>query len=123
MRARRFIVLFFLLALPVPGALRAQEEAVQQAIVETLAAWTSGSFETFQTFYAPDTRGFFLDGGLLVEGFNLGALQAAYNTGFRAEFEVRDLDVRLVGDVALSTSYLEGALTLPSGSTVPSGKA
>lgn len=94
----------------------AQEAAVRQAISETLTSWESGDFETFASYYAADARGFFLDGGQRIDGgIDAATLQAGYEAGIRADFEVRDLDVQLVGGVALSTAYIDGSLTLPGG--------
>lgn len=119
MRARTVIFVLFLVspwsARPAAG----QEAEVRQAVSETLAAWRSGDFERFATFYHADARGFFLDGGALLEGFNVAALQVAYNTGFRADLELGEMTVRVLGDVALTAALLEGVLTLPDGSSMP----
>lgn len=93
----------------------AQENEIREAMRATLAAWNDGDFEAVAAHYAPETRGFFLDGGILLRGFNLPGLQMAYAAGFRAGFEVRDIDVQLHGDVAVSVALLDGSLTLPGG--------
>ena len=119
MRART-VIFVLLLASPWSGRPAAgQEEEVRQAVSETLAAWRSGDFEQFGTFYHADTRGFFLDGGALLEGFNVEALQAVYNTGFRADLELGEMSVKVLGNVALTAALLQGGLTLPDGSNVP----
>lgn len=89
--------------------------AVRAAITETLDAWSAGDFERLAQFYLPDARGFLFGGGPLVKGFNAVALQAAYETGFRATFKVRGLEVRVLGDAAVAVAYLDGTLTLPGG--------
>ena len=96
----------------------AQDSEVAAAIEETLEAWESGRFQTFAGFYHPAARGFFLDGGPLMGGFNVPALEAAHNAGFRADLELRDLDVRVRGEVASSVAHLLGVLTLPGGRTI-----
>ena len=118
MRARTVISVLFLASLwtAQPGV--GQEAEVRQAVSETLAAWSSGDFERFAMFYHADTRGFFLDGGALVEGFNVAALEAAYNTGFRADFDLEEMSVRVHGEVAFTTALLQGVLTLPGGGLV-----
>lgn len=97
------------------GGAAAQEAEVRGAITETLSSWSSGDFETFGGYYSADARGFFLDGGNLVQGINVQALKAGYDAGLRAEFELRDLDVSVVDGVAVSSGYLDGSLTLPGG--------
>lgn len=93
----------------------AQEAEVQAAMEATLAAWNAGDLPGVAAHYAEETRGFFLDGGVLVRGFNLPALQAAYAAGFRASFTARDADVTVFGSVAVASAYLDGSLTLPGG--------
>ncbi len=102
------------LAAPISTA-AAQEAEVQAAMEATLAAWNVGDLEEVAAHYAAGTRGFFLDGGVLLRGFNLPALQAAYAAGFRASFTARDVDVRVLGNVAVAAAYLDGSLTLPGG--------
>jgi len=114
-RIAAFVLILALLSAP---NLYAQEAAVQQSIDEMVTAWEAGDFEKFAEFYHEDTRGFFLDGGVLLEGFNVAALTAAYNAGFRAEMSVRDVDVRKYGEVAVSVAYMDGVLTIPGGGRV-----
>lgn len=115
----RSLALGFGLALAVwvsvAGSLVAQDTEVTAAVTETLDAWKQGRFEEFAAFYHDDARGFFLDGGALMGGFNVATLQAAYDAGFRADLDLRDLDVRVIGEVAISVAYLVGKLTLPGG--------
>jgi ketosteroid isomerase-like protein len=116
---RPLIAAFVVTVALFPGPnLHAQEPAVQQSINEMVAAWEAGDFETFAGFYHQDTRGFFLDGGLLLQGFNVAALTMAYNAGFRAEMSVRDLDVKSYGEVSVSVAYMDGVLTVPGGGQV-----
>jgi len=103
-----------LLLAAVPNV-RAQEAEVSAAVSATLAAWADGEYETFVGFYHPDARGFFLDGGALMQGFSAPVLQAMAQAGFEANVQVRDLDVKMYGSMAVSVAYVEGALTLPGG--------
>ena len=111
---RSVVALTLAYALTAGGA-AGQESEVRQAVSGTLAAWSAGDFQAFASFYHPDARGFFLDGGVLLEGIDPAALQAGYEAGVRAEFELRDLDVRMTDGVALTAGYLDGSLTLPGG--------
>ena len=103
-----------LLLAAVPNV-RAQEAEVSAAVNATLAAWADGDYETFVGFFHPGVRGFFLDGGALMQGFNAPTLEAMAQAGFTADVEVRDLDVEVYGSTAVSVAYVEGALTLPGG--------
>ena len=106
--------LLLLLVAAVPNV-RAQEAEVSAAVTATLAAWAEGEYETFVGYYHADARGFFLDGGTLIQGFSAPALEAMAQAGFKADVEVRDLDVQMYGSMAVSVAYIEGALTLPGG--------
>jgi ketosteroid isomerase-like protein len=97
---------------------QAQEAEVRAAVAETLAAWTSGRFETFAGFYHDDVHGFFLDGGPLTGGFSVAELEAARTMGFRTEFELEGLEVSVYDGVAASAGYLVGRLILPGGTTM-----
>jgi uncharacterized protein (TIGR02246 family) len=105
---------FVILSGPAAGQ-ETPDAAVRAAITETLAAWTAGDFERLARYYRPDARGFLFGGGPLAKGFNAAALQAAYETGFRATFQVRGLDVKVLGDAAIAVAYLDGTLTMPGG--------
>jgi len=109
-----FAFVFCLGCLATP--LRAQDDPVREAMEATLAAWNEGDFETLTAQFAVDARGFFLDGGILLRGFNRPVFEAAYAAGFRASMTARDPDIRVLGEVALSVAFLDGSLTLPDGS-------
>lgn len=115
MSFRRLIPLLMLAYTATAGGVSGQEAEVRAAMTETLAAWAAGDFASFAGFYDVGARGFLLDGGLLVEGIDPAALRMGYEAGIRAQFTVRELDVRMVGGVALSTAYLDGSITLPGG--------
>ncbi len=93
----------------------AQEDAVRRAMLETIAAWTNGDFDKFAQSYHPETRGFLFGGGLLARGFNRAALEAAYEAGFRATMVLRDIDIKVFGNIAVAVAYADGSLTLPGG--------
>jgi ketosteroid isomerase-like protein len=98
----------------------AQEAEVEAAVHATLGAWSAGEYADFVAQYQADARGFFLDGGPLMDGgFNVALLQAAANAGFAADVDVQDLDVQIHGQTAISVAYLIGSLTLPGGLVMP----
>lgn len=119
MRPRAWSLVLSLLILAGAPNLRAQEAEVSSAIQATLEAYATGDFESFVGQYHSEARGFFLDGGVLLQGFNLAALQAVYNAGFRADVTVSDIDVQVHGPAAVSVAYLNGSLSLPGGVSIP----
>ena len=103
-------------ALAVPPA-SAQEAEVRAAITESLSAWTSGDVEGFGRFFTADARGFNLDGGVLIQGYNAVALRAALAAGFAFTVRPSNIDVKVYGDAAVASAYLVGSITLPGGAT------
>jgi ketosteroid isomerase-like protein len=98
-------------------AAQSQEEEVREQMLASLAAWNEGNVEVFGEYYGAEARGFNLDGGPLIRGFNPAALQAAMAAGFGISVEPRDVDVKLYGDMAVGVAYLDGRITLPGGAT------
>ena len=99
----------------------AQEAEVRAAMEEALAAWRDGDFEKLGSFYATNTRGFMLDGGFLINGFSIEALQAAASMGVAFDVEPQEIDIMMAGEgVAVAVALLEGSVTLPGG-TVQEG--
>ena len=76
----------------------AQEDEVRAAMVESLAAWSAADFQTLGGFYAAQTRGFMLDGGMLITGYNAAALEMAVAAGFSFNIEPHDIDIMMVTD-------------------------
>ncbi len=101
------------------GNVHAQEAEVSAAVRATLAALTAGRYQDFVAQYHPNARGFFLDGGPLMQGFDAATLQSAAEAGVKTSVTLRDLDVKVYGAVAVSVGYLEGTLTLPGGISLP----
>lgn len=118
MRARA-VGLGLLLFTWIAPNLQGQEAEVASAVRATLEAWTSGDYESFVASYHEAARGFFLDGSPLMRGFNVEALRAAADAGFRADVELSDLDVKIYGGMSVSVGYLAGTLTMPGGLRLP----
>ena len=98
--------------------LAAQEAEVRQAIVESLAAWRAADFQRLGTFYDARVRGYMLDGGMLLTGYNAEALQAAVDAGFSFSLEPQDIDILILNPtVAVAVAIVEGTITVPGGET------
>jgi hypothetical protein len=102
-------------------AVAAQEAEVRAAMEEALAAWRDADFEKLGSNYATRTRGFMLDGGFLITGFSIEALEAAASMGVAFNVEPQEVDIMMAGEgVAVAVAILEGSVTLPGG-TVQEG--
>jgi ketosteroid isomerase-like protein len=115
MRSRYVIFVFCLMCSRAPGPARAQETGVEAAVSETLAALVANEFTTFSNFFHDDARGFFVDGSRMIEGFSALAFRAGYLAGLRTNVVMRDLNVRVYGNTAVSGALLRGSVTLPGG--------
>jgi ketosteroid isomerase-like protein len=102
-------------------AVVAQEAEVRAAMEEALAASRDADFEKLGSFYATQTRGFMLDGGFLIIGFSVEALEAAASMGVAFNVEPQEVDIMMAGEgIAVAVAILEGSVTLPGG-TVQEG--
>lgn len=88
---------------------------VRADVSATLSALATGDGTTFVDFFHDDVRGFFVDGSSLIEGISVLAFRAAYLTGLRTNLVMRDLNVRVYGNTAVSGALLGGSVTLPGG--------
>ena len=111
MRSRYVIFVFCLMCSLATGPARAQEAAAS----ETLAALVTNEFATFANFFHDDARGFFVDGSRMIEGPSALAFRATYLAGLRTSLVMRDLNVRVYGNTAVSGALLGGSVTLPGG--------
>lgn len=112
---RTILVVFSCAALSVQPAI-GQKEEVRAAMERSLGAWRAGNFQELASYYAPQTRGFMLDGGFLITGFSVEALEAAASAGVAFNVEPREIDILMVtDDVAVTVAILEGSVTMPDG--------
>ncbi len=94
----------------------AQEDDVRAAMVASLAAWSAADFQTLGNYYIEQTRGYMLDGGMLLSGFSPAALEAAVSAGFSFQIEPRDIDILMISEaVAVAVAIVEGSISLPGG--------
>jgi uncharacterized protein (TIGR02246 family) len=114
-RAIRVFALLFCGLIMYAQPASSQEEEVRAAMMASLTAWNEGDVEAFGKYFSEETRGFHLDGGVLIRGFNREALEAALNAGFAINVVPRDIDVKVYGNAAVGVAYLDGSITLPGG--------
>jgi len=97
------------------------EAAVRASVEALLDAWTNGDFEDLASHYHSAVRGFFLEGAPLTRGFDPVALRMAWEAGLRADISLRELDVQIHDDAAVSVAYVDGSISLPGGQPPVSG--
>src|SRR5829696_7614339 len=99
-----------------PGAGDPRAEAeVREAVADLIAGYNSGNVEQIERRLAAQRNGFQGEGGFLRDVVDLGELRGAFKSGVRLKFEMRDLEVAVYGDAALTTGFFGGTVSRPNG--------
>ena len=99
---------------PGAGDPRAEGE-VRDAVADLVAGYNSGNVQQLERRVAAQRSGFHGEGGPLRDIVNLDELRGAFKSGVRLKFEMRDLEVAVYGDAALTTGFFGGTVTRPNG--------
>ena len=104
----------------VPAPLVGQDsEAVRTAVLEHYAAINNGDWEATADHHTAGFTAFLADNGLLTtwgtRQEQAELFRAMGAAGLNANWEVRQLEVQVYGDVALATGYLVGTVQFPDG--------
>ena len=118
MRSLHVIFVFCLMSSLATGSAPAQETGARAAVSETLAALVAGDVVTFANFFHDDARGFFVDGSNMIDGISALAFRAAYLAGLRTNVVMRQLNVSVYGNTAVSGALLQGSVTMPGGAMI-----
>jgi hypothetical protein len=105
---------------PGAGDPRAERE-VREAVADLVAGYNSGNVEQIERRLAPRRNGFQGEGGPLRDIVELDELRGAFKSGVRLTFEMRDLEVAVYGDAALTTGFFGGAVSRPNGRSSADG--
>jgi len=120
MRSLTSITMGLMLVVSIPARVAGQDsEAVRTAVLEHYAAIRNADFQAAAYHHTDGFTAFFTDGGLLTTygtpEEQAGLFQAMGDAGMRANWEVRQLEIRTYGDAAVATGYLVGTLQFPDG--------
>jgi len=105
---------------PGAGDPRAEGE-VRDAVADLIAGYNSGNVEQIERRLAVQRNGFQGEGGLLRDIVDLEELRNAFKSGTRLRFEMRDLEVAVYGDAALTTGFFGGTVSRPNGTSRADG--
>lgn len=105
-----------------PGAGDPRAEAeVREAVADLIDGYNSGSVEQIERRLAAERNGFQGEGGFLRDIVDLEELRGAFKSGVRLKFEMRDLEVAVYGETALTTGFFGGTVNRPNGSSSMDG--
>ena len=104
-----------------PAAIAQDVEEITKATLEHFAALNAGDADAHVQHHLPEVSSFDFEGGLL-EVFESHEQQRAswqdqFDAGFKFNFELRHLKVKVYGDAAIVTGYVMGTSTSPDGTT------
>jgi CubicO group peptidase (beta-lactamase class C family) len=99
-----------------PGAADAAAEGeVKAAVLEIMAGFTSGDVSRIERRLAPHHNVFQGEEGFLTSFIDAAELSRAFQSGFKLQFEVRELEAAVYGDTAAATFFVSGTSTPPGG--------
>lgn len=105
-----------------PGGGDPQAEAeVKAAVADLIAGYNSGNVEQIERRLAAQQNGFQSGGGFLRNIVDVEELRGAFKSGVKLNFAVRELEVAVYGDTALTTGFFGGTVILPKGNTRKDG--
>jgi len=112
---RQLIVILMIGSLVLTTVATADDaDDVKAAQLALIAALNEGDVEIIAQYLLSEHSRFPAE-GLLVEGFTKEDLKAAFNAGLKLAITARHLDVKIYGNTAIATGYIEGSITLPGG--------
>ena len=87
---------------------------VKAAVLAVDDAYNRGDVDAIaQYMHSEHSR--FPAAGLLAEGFSKEGLKAAFDAGLKLDITARHLDVKIYGNTAVATGYIEGSITSQDG--------
>ena len=99
------------------GADHDSEIEVKAAMENLLAAFNSGNVDQIEQSLAPQHSSYRGDGGLLTGFADMQQLRDAFRSGFKLNVLIRNLEVAVYGNSAVTTSLMTESVTAPGGST------
>jgi CubicO group peptidase (beta-lactamase class C family) len=105
---------------PGVGDPRAEGE-VRDAVADLIAGYNAGNVEQIERRLAAQRNSFQGEGGPLRDIVDLDELRGAFKSGRRLKFEMRDLEVAVYGDTALTTGFFGGTVSRPDGTSRADG--
>jgi CubicO group peptidase (beta-lactamase class C family) len=94
---------------------RAAEAEVKAAVMDIVSGFNSSNVEQIQRRLAPQQNHFRGEGGFLISFIDAPELKQAFQTGFKLNMQVNNLEVAVYGDSAIATFFASTTVTAPNG--------
>jgi len=97
------------------GADPSAEAEVKAAVMDLVGAYNAGSVDQIERRLAPQQNRFPGDGGFLTSVIDAPELGRLFQSGFKVNFQVNNLETAVYGNTAVATFFMTGTITPPNG--------
>ncbi|MFN2512235.1 MAG: serine hydrolase [Pyrinomonadaceae bacterium] len=97
------------------GADPAAEAEVKAAVMDLVGGYNAGSVEQIERRLAPQQNRFPGEGGFLTSFIDAAELGRLFQSGFKVNFQVNNLETAVYGNTAVATFFMTGTITPPNG--------
>lgn len=93
----------------------AAEAEVKAAVMDLIGGFNAGNVDQIERRLAPQQNRFQGEGGFLTSFIDASELRGAFQSGFKLNFQVHNLETAVYGNSAVATFFMSGTLTPPNG--------
>ena len=93
----------------------AAEAEVKAAVMDLIGGFNAGSVDQIERRLAPQQNRFPGEGGFLTSFIDASELRGAFQSGFKLNFRVDNLEAAVYGTTAVSTFFMSGTITPSNG--------
>ena len=91
------------------------EAEVKAAVMDIVAGYNSGNVDQIERRLAPQQTRFYGEGGFLTGFVDAAELKGAFQSGFKVEMEVNNLEAAVYNDSAITTFFVRTTVTPANG--------
>jgi CubicO group peptidase (beta-lactamase class C family) len=97
------------------------ESEVKAAVNEIIGGFNAGSIDQIERRLAPQHNRFPGDGSFLTSFVDASELRGLFQSGWKLDFKVNNLETAVYGNNAVATFFMSGTITPPNGAPRPDG--
>jgi len=94
----------------------AAEAEVKAAVMDLIGGFNTGNVDQIERRLSPQQNRFQGEGGFLTSFIDASELKNAFQSGFKLNFQVHNLETAVYGNSALATFFMSGTITPSNGS-------